>query len=56
MLNVIVGIVVDSIENIRVQKIMEEKGIEEINLKKISSQIERLQNQIAELQKKLDNK
>ena len=56
VMNVIVGIVVDSIENIRVQKIMEEKGIEEINLEKISSQIQALQDQIDRLEKTLGEK
>jgi len=54
-MNVIVGIVVDSIEEARVEYEKQEKGKEYITNVDLSKQIMDLQNQISELQKQLKN-
>ena len=55
IMNVIVGIVVDSIEEARVEYEKQEKGKEYITNVDLSKQIMDLQNQISELQKQLKN-
>lgn len=56
IMNVIVGIVVDSIDESRKEYIKEESGISEITMQDLSKQISDLQQQILELNKKLYEK
>ena len=56
IMNVIVGIVVDSIESVRLKRMNGEKEIEEISLETLSQQISALQNKIDELQKEMNGK
>lgn len=54
-MNVIVGIVVDSIDESRRQYLEEESGETTVTIKDLNNQIAELQKQIAELSDKLDN-
>ena len=54
IMNVIVGIVVDSIDESRRQYLEEESGETTVTIKDLNKQIVELQKQIAELSNKLD--
>ena len=55
IMNVIVGIVVDSIDESRRQYLEEESGETTVTIKDLNKQIAELQKQIAKLSDKLDN-